>query len=117
MRLPRLSIGPKSLPAKLALAGAALLLAGGPALADAIDGDWCHAGLSLRIEGPKIRTPGGSQIEGRYARHDFSYVVPAAEPEAGAEIEMQLLSEETMSLARKNAAKPAETWRRCKPIS
>jgi hypothetical protein len=87
----------------------------GPALADRIDGEWCHTSGSLVIEGPKIRTPGGSTIEGTYSRHGFSYKAPPAEPDAGAEISMQLLSEEAMTVSRPN--KPGETWKRCKVTS
>jgi hypothetical protein len=88
---------------------------GSPAHADRIDGEWCHTSGSLVIEGPKIRTPGGSKIEGTYSRHDFSYQVPTAEPDAGAQINMQLLGEETMTLTRPN--RPSETWKRCKVTS
>jgi hypothetical protein len=97
------------------LIGVACLVAASPAVADRIDGEWCHSSGSLVIEGPKIRTPGGSNIEGNYSRHGFSYKVPAAEPEAGSSIDMQLLSEETMTLTRQG--KPQETWRRCKVTS
>lgn len=98
----------------LPLAAVAMLVAT-PAFADRIDGEWCHASQSLQIEGPKIRTPGGNQISGDYSRHGFRYVVPASEPEAGTEIVMHLVSEEQMTLSRKD--KPDETWRRCKVTS
>jgi len=52
-------------------------LFGGAALADAIDGDWCHGdGRRLSINGPDITTPGGTHLKGDYDRHHFSYVVP-----------------------------------------
>jgi hypothetical protein len=88
-----------------------------PALADKIDGEWCHASQSLQIEGPSIRTPGGSNIKGNYTRHNFSFVVPTPEPEAGAEIDIRLLSEEAMVLTRRNGGRPEETWQRCRVTS
>ena len=97
--------------------GLAACFAAFPAMADRIDGEWCHAMRSLHIDGPSIRTPGGSQIQGNYSRHGFSYVVPGSEPDAGAEIDMRLLSEEEMVLTRKTTGTPNETWRRCKVTS
>ncbi len=102
---------------RLGLSAAALFALATPALADRIDGEWCFASQSLQIEGPTIRTPAGSQIKGDYSRHGFAYVVPSNEPEAGTEISMQLHSEELMTLSRKKADKPDETWRRCKVTS
>jgi hypothetical protein len=104
----------RCVPSRL-LMSVAGLLAVSPALADRIDGEWCHSTGSLVIEGPKIRTPGGSNIEGRYSHHNFSYKVPASEPDAGNDIDMRQLSEETMMLTRKG--KPEETWKRCKVTS
>ena len=86
-----------------------------PARADRIDGEWCHASQSLMIEGPKIRTPGGNQIQGDYSRHGFRYTVPASEPDAGSDIVMRQQSDEQMTLMRKD--KPDEIWRRCKVTS
>lgn len=102
---------------RLACGAAALTALATPALADRIDGEWCFATQSLQIDGPSIRTPGGSQIKGDYSRHGFAYVVPAPEPEAGAEISMHLLNEELMTLSRRKPDKPDETWRRCKVTS
>jgi hypothetical protein len=99
------------------LTGLAVVALSAPARADKIDGEWCFASQSLQIDGPSIRTPGGNQIKGDYSRHNFSYVVPSSEPEAGAEIAMQLLSEEAMTLSRRKGGKPEETWRRCKVTS
>ena len=89
----------------------------GAALADAIDGDWCHSdGKRLSIDGPEIVTPGGVHTKGNYDRHHFSYVVPASEPGAGATVNMVLLSEILMHL--KPPEGEQQTWRRCgKPIS
>jgi hypothetical protein len=86
--------------------------------ADAIDGDWCFAAQSLNIQGPRIRTPGGTDMTGDYTRHTFNYVVPGNEPGAGTSIAMQLLSEETMTLARLgDKTADHEVWKRCKPVS
>ncbi len=93
-----------------------LLAAASPALADAIDGQWCFASSHLEIQGPSITTPGGNKIGGDYSRHGFRYVVPANEPDPGSEIVMVLHGEELMELTRKGAPAP-EKWRRCKPIS
>ena len=94
-----------------------LALFSGVARADAIDGDWCYEdGRRLTINGPDIVTPGGAQLKGDYDRHHFSYVVPSAEPGAGATVRMVLLSEILMHL--KPPSGEEQTWRRCgRPIS
>ena len=84
--------------------------------ADAIDGDWCFATQNLHIQGPRIRTPAGTEMTGDYTRHTFNYIIPANEPGAGTSIAMQLMSEELMTLSRGGEA-ASETWRRCKPVS
>ena len=86
------------------------------ARADRIDGEWCHGTSSFMIEGPHIVTPGGSQIQGLYTRHSFTYVVPASEPDAGSEVKMLLLNEEALQLIRAGGAQP-EIWQRCKVTS
>ena len=86
-----------------------------PALADAIDGDWCRAdGKRMTIRGSAIVTPGGQQTKGDYDRHSFSYVVPAGEPGAGAMMSIQLLHE-YLAHAREGAGAPVQEWRRCQP--
>jgi hypothetical protein len=99
------------------LTAAALFLNCGPAFADAIDGDWCHAdGRQLTINGPDIVTPGGTRMKGDYDRHHFSYVVPASEPGGGGTVSMVLQSELQMLL--KPPQGESQTWRRCgKPVS
>jgi hypothetical protein len=98
-----------------------VFLAGGsPALADAIDGDWCNMdGSHLRIEGPQIELAPGQVLEGAYSRHAFSYVAPASDPEAGTEIQFVLRSEEEMRRVRDQDAKPEheDIWRRCSATS
>ena len=90
-----------------------------PALADRIDGDWCLNALSFHIEGPAIRTPGGKDITGDYSRHAFHYLSPTGEKDAGADVMMRLLNEDTLDLMRRTGGTdgPVETWNRCKPIS
>jgi hypothetical protein len=91
-----------------------------PALADAIDGDWCSInGGHLRIDGPRIELAPGQILEGVYNRHAFSYVAPANDPEAGTEIQFVLRSEEEMRRVRQPDAKPEheDIWRRCSATS
>ena len=78
----------------------ALIAAAGPARADAIDGNWCSPDgrQSMTIDGPRILTPGGTRITGLYDRHAFAYQVPAAEPNAGAQVSMTLANENTVFL-------------------
>lgn len=84
-----------------------------PAWADAIDGHWCSGdGRQVTIQGPSITTPGGTQMQGAYSRHSFSYVTPANEPEAGKDVSMQLLGETAVTV-RVGSGSPGETWRRC----
>lgn len=95
-----------------------LAMVAGPALADSIDGNWCHNdGRRFSIRGPEIVTPGGTRMEGNYSRHEFSYKVPAPEPSAGQTIFMMLANENTVYLRHGDTA-PAgsqETWLRCSP--
>jgi hypothetical protein len=98
-----------------ALAGlmfAALPITG--ALADSIDGNWCHTdGRRMRIDGPRIITPTGVTTQGDYGRHSFSYVVPAGGPGAGMTIQMQLLGEIRVRVQEGSA--PSAIWERCGP--
>ena len=99
---------------------AALISGSLPALADAIDGDWCNKdGSHLRIDGPQIELAPGQVLEGTYNRHAFSYVAPANDPEAGTEIQFMLRSEEEMRRVRNPDAKPEheDIWRRCSATS
>jgi hypothetical protein len=100
---------------RMLLSWLALVAGAASARADAIDGQWCFGSSHFEINGPKIRTPGGNDIVGNYDRHGFSYVVPANEQGAGAQINMLLLNEETVQLTRGTSA--PETWKRCKPVS
>ncbi len=100
------------------VAVAAVLCATRPALADAIDGNWCHDdGRRLSIRGPEIVTPGGLAMHGDYTRHAFTYAAPAGEPEAGQIIHMLLLNENTVRLqiGSPDSSSPGQIWRRCSP--
>jgi hypothetical protein len=103
-------------------ATALVLLAPGAAKADALDGEWCRDALSLTIQGPNILTPGGTRMTGDYRRHQFMYVIPPGEAEAGGRVEMTQLNDEEMDLrvtpSSASAAPGAwERWRRCKVTS
>jgi len=102
---------------KRLLVVAAAILPGSPALADAIDGDWCSTAevKHLKIEGPNITTPAGSKIVGNYSRHAFTYVVPDGERGAGEPVAMQLLNEEEVEISFNGAA--IQVWRRCELTS
>jgi hypothetical protein len=95
----------------------AFLLFSTPALADAIDGDWCLAEKHLSILGPKITLPSGVSIQGDYRRHRFFYQVPAGDADAGALIYLQLHGEDNMSLYHLKDGKPVDgqSWLRCSP--
>src|SRR5882724_9363033 len=93
---------------------ASMLCAVPRAWADKIDGDWCFDdGRHMSIEGPRIVTPLGTHTQGNYARHSFSYIVPAPEPAAGQTVRMLLLNENTVHLSLGGGA--TETWHRCAP--
>lgn len=99
------------------LAALPLLLAAQPALADAIDGEWCNAdGLRLVIEGRRITTPGGASAEGAYSRHVFTYKAPAGDPDAGADVRLVLVNEITVHHTS-SVAPALQVWRKCKHIS
>ena len=107
----------------LAAAAGAVILGASPAGADAIDGNWCNGVKRLEIDGPRIVTPGGNTLQGIYGRHDFTYTVPAGEPGAGANVDMELLGDDDMRLwPRGRSPDPqnggAQMWKRCAaPVS
>ena len=103
---------------KTVVAAISLSALAGPALADAIDGNWCHSdGRHISIRGPEIVTPGGKHMAGNYSRHWFNYTVPAPEPGTGETVYMTLANENTVYLRRGEPASgsPQETWVRCGP--
>jgi hypothetical protein len=97
------------------------MMMAGQAVADAIDGDWCHAadGRRFSIRGKEIVTPGGRRIDGDYQRHFFSYEVPAGEPAAGQTVQMSLYNENIVHLRVGDAtgSASAEVWDRCSPTT
>lgn len=99
---------------------AALAAASAPAVADAIDGEWCSKeGKDLEIHGPDIRTPAGINTQGRYTRHSFAYEPPEGDPEKGLVIVMRIFSDDDMELARITNGEmgPPELWHRCNVTS
>ena len=98
-----------------AILGLLLAMCGAsPALADAIDGHWCHTdGKRLHIAGPSIVTPGGKRMEGAYDRHHFSYLAPAGDLGAGQTISMALMGELAVQVQIGPGA--PEIWNRCAP--
>ena len=92
------------------------LLWPGLAAADAIDGDWCAPDRPQRvsIEGPRITLSSGTEVTGTYTRHEFLYVVPDGEPDAGLQIYMRQLSEENVQVYHGEA--DPELWHRCQAV-
>jgi hypothetical protein len=88
-----------------------------PAIADAIDGDWCLGSKHLSVKGPAITLPSGTTIQGDYRRHEFLYQVPAGDTDAGSLIYLQLQGEDNMSLYHLKDGKPVDgqSWLRCAP--
>jgi hypothetical protein len=87
-----------------------------PALADAIDGDWCNAKQDhLTITGPQITLPTGKSLTGQYRRHEFAYQVPAGETDAGQTIYMQLFDDYDMTsyIIQNNQPASPTNWTRC----
>ncbi len=100
----------------LPVAITAIIAGASPALADAIDGDWCgEGGKHFKITGPSIELGPSAVISGDYSRHAFRYSVPAGEPEAGSEVLMDLQGEHLLHVKR--GAGPVEEWRRCSTVS
>jgi hypothetical protein len=97
---------------------AVLTLLASSALADAIDGNWCHTdGRRFTIRGPEIVTPVGTHMQGNYNRHGFAYMPEVPEPGAGQTIFMTLANENTIYLRHGEAVAqtPPEVWVRCSP--
>ena len=97
------------------VAALALLASASAAHADVIDGQWCFLdGKRIEINGPRIRTPGGTQMTGDYDRHGFRYVVPAAEAGAGGTVVMRLVNDNVMQLTPPGST-TTQVWNRCGP--
>ena len=98
------------------MAAAMLLFSADAARADRLDGDWCRSdGKRMSINGPDITTPGGTRMKGEYARHFFSYVVPAGEDGAGQTVAIRQLSEQLAHARQGSDNAPLQVWNRCQP--
>ena len=118
MMLELLSVRRRSWPVLAGATIAAAMLAGSPARADAIDGDWCSPdGKHLSIKGPAIVTPGGVAMSGNYTRHAFSYVAPEKDPNPGSTIFMSLMSETTVQVREGTPVAQPVVWKRCENIT
>jgi hypothetical protein len=107
-----------SMRTKLVFLFAATLIC--PAAADAIDGDWCGPeGKRLNIKGPEIITPGGITMQGEYGRHEFIYVAPKEDKDAGKQVFLRLISEEEMNFyhVTGESLSAPELWKRCQITS
>ena len=96
----------------------------GPALADAIDGQWCSKnGQSIIIEGDRVISPGGAKLIGDYDRHHFIFTMPSGEHNGGKEVDMVLVNPGTVHTRYKSAGAEMETgnpetWVLCsRPVS
>lgn len=97
---------------------AAVALSTLPARANSIDGNWCNAAgtKQMQIAGTMIVTPGGRRLEGRYARHSFTYVASEGEAAAaGATVVLQLVHENQIRSG--GGDQPADVWHRCENTS
>jgi hypothetical protein len=95
-------------------AAVAVILLTGPALADAIDGNWCHSdGRKFSIQGSNIVTPGGKHMQGNYSRHYYSNVPVAPERGAGTTAAMTLVNENTVHIRYGESNDAPEVWLRC----
>ena len=96
-----------------------LPLVASEALADAIDGNWCHPdGRRLSIRGAEIVTPGGNRLNGNYGRHFYDYKIPPGEPSSGENVFMTLMGEYVVHLrigTEPPGRDPVEVWNRCAP--
>ena len=90
------------------------------AYADRIDGTWCTgAATRVEINGPKISLGGKPAFDGTYTRHQFIYIVPEGEANAGDKVYMQVLGDEDMSsyTVKENKAVDPLDWKRCQATS
>jgi len=98
----------------IAIAAALVLMPASPARADRIDGNWCYRDRHMSIDGPAIVTPGGTKMTGLYDRHGFRYTIPDGEPDAGAEVDMVQLNDQTIHVTTAGGdGSRTEIWNRC----
>lgn len=102
---------------QLVIAGLGGLVAMGlasSASADAIDGNWCaEDGRHLSVQGSKVVTPGGVELQVPYDRHAMSYTVPESEPGAGEMMALRVVSDNELWVTLAVAGSEKESWRRC----
>ncbi len=104
----------------VALPFAALsLVAGGVAVAGNIDGSWCaEDGRRISVDGLAVMTPGGQPATGRYTARAFTFVLPAGEWQAGAEIWMEPKGSDAVRVSTLETGHqgppPHGLWRRCR---
>ncbi|MEI8145599.1 MAG: hypothetical protein WCH83_09070 [Alphaproteobacteria bacterium] len=108
----------RHLASRLIVVAAASLTLASPALADSIDGRWCASdGRRMEIQGSTLITPRGVSLTGNYGRHDFAFVTPQGEPDAGTPVTMRLRGETMVHLWKGATSGEPEVWRRCTPVS
>ena len=71
----------------------------------------------ILIKGKQVVTPSGVQMEGDYGRHDFSFIIPAAEPDAGLKMQMRLAGETRVYVTIAGKAGEPQVWKRCEDVS
>ncbi len=90
-----------------------LLLPPGVALADAVDGHWCHKdGRRLHVDGRKMVIPSGKRLTADYHRHGFTYVIPPGDKGAGGKVTGAQQGEYVLHV--RPAGGGLEVWGRCK---
>ena len=92
------------------------------AFADQIDGTWCSpSGQSITIQGPRIVTPGGNVVKGRYNRHHADFELPEGEANSGSRMNADQLNDEQIRVIvigeEPSANQPSGIWTRCQVIS
>lgn len=91
-------------------------LVGGSACADEISGEWCGPdGRSVNVLGRTVVTPGGTEVDGRYSRHRYEFVLPEGETGAGDVVVIDQLSEEE-AMVGFGLDTPVK-WTRCRGVT
>ncbi|MFT7575536.1 MAG: hypothetical protein ACI9XZ_001917 [Alphaproteobacteria bacterium] len=102
-----------------ALAGlfVAALLAGSPAVADQIAGQWCPpgGGRTLVVKGHQDVTFAGKPVQANVDRHHVDFAIPVGEPDAGTKFNADQMNEEQVRVTI--GSKTPEIWTPCKPVS
>ncbi len=95
------------------------LVASSVAMAANIDGSWCaDDGRWISVDGVAVMTPGGQPATGRYTARAFTFVLPAGEWQAGAEIWVESKGTDAVRVSSLRAGHqgppPHDLWRRCR---